>query len=99
MGTSKNRVRVGSLLLAAATATTGTIALAGPAEAAAPDPIPPMDCGMVHHESGALSATIHALEPSLLPLGLAFFVHDFNCNYVINTEYLLGLQQRPGPPF
>lgn len=97
MGTSRNRVRIGSLALAAAAATTGTVALAGPAEAA-PDPIPPLGCGQVHHASGPLSATIHGLEPSLLPLGLAFFVHDLNCNYVINTEYLLGLQQRPQFP-
>jgi len=103
MGISRIRTRV-------AMATT-TLALAGgavvagaPAAAADEPPIPPISCGVQAHERGPLSEPIHALEPSLLPIGLgplnlAFMVHGLNCAVVLQVEYLLGLQQRwtPGP--
>lgn len=101
MGNSSIRVRA-TTLVAALTFAGGVAVLTAPA-ASADEPIPPISCGVVNHETGPLSATVHGLEKPLLPINLgpinlAYFVHDLNCNYVINLEYLLGLQPRPTFP-
>lgn len=92
--------------LATLALTGASAVLAAPPAAAdpGPPPFPPISCGVVNHEVGPLSATVHGVEPALLPvnlgvLNLAYLLHDFNCAYVINLEYLLGLQTKPQFPF
>jgi hypothetical protein len=72
--------------------------VAPPAGAASGDEIPPIDCGVVYREAGPISQSIHAIEKSLMPLNLAYLVHDLNCSTVIRLEIQLGLQPKPGCP-
>jgi hypothetical protein len=81
----------------AAALVVGIAGAATPAGAA--EPIPPLGCGLVRHEVGPLSATVHRLEPVVLRLGLAYPLHDLNCRAVITLEQNLGLQTKPSGPF
>ena len=96
MATSMRRRAATAALATTATLSIGT-ALA-PAAAAEDPYIPPMSCGVMHHELGALSLLVHGLEPILRPVRLEGSLHALNCAVVLEVEYLLGLQDRPGFP-
>jgi hypothetical protein len=92
----KRRVRklaIGALVVAGVGLGSATTAGAAPTRG----PEYPIDCGLVNHEVGALSSTIHQLEP-LFGVNGSFAVHDLNCATVIPLEYTLGLQAKPGSP-
>ena len=95
MAIAKSLRRIGLATLAL----TGASAVLAAPPAAAEDPyIPPLSCGLVHHESGPITSLVHGLEPLVRPVRLEYMVYDLNCIVLINTEYLLGLQERPQFP-
>jgi hypothetical protein len=89
--------RLGAAAVIAGIATVG-LGMASPTAGALPYPGPEPDCGLVYHEAGILSKTIHSLEPVLVPLRANLTLHELNCSYVVSLETTLGLQAKPGFP-